>query len=38
MEFFMTLMGYDNIAPQYGTERLEGFFNEEVKKMNRESH
>ncbi|MFT5158388.1 MAG: hypothetical protein ACI83I_002957 [Bacteroidia bacterium] len=38
IEFFMTLMGYDNIAPQYGTERLEGFFNEEVKKMNRESH
>jgi hypothetical protein len=30
----MTLIGFDNIAPQYGTERLEEFFIEEVKRMN----
>jgi uncharacterized protein YbjT (DUF2867 family) len=34
IEFFMTLIGFDNIAPQYGTERLEEFFIEEVKRMN----
>ena len=33
IEFFMTLMGFDNVAPQYGTNRLEDFFNEEAKKL-----
>ena len=26
IEFFMTLMGFDNVAPQYGSNRLEDFF------------
>lgn len=32
IEFFMTLIGFDNIAPQYGTKRLEDFFKLEAKK------
>lgn len=33
IEFFMTAMASDNIAPQYGKHRLEDFFNEEVQKL-----
>ncbi|WP_417887638.1 SDR family oxidoreductase [Zunongwangia sp.] len=33
IEFFLTLMALDNIANQYGTNRLEEFFRLEVKKM-----
>lgn len=33
IEFFLTAMAFDNIANQYGTNRLEDFFNLEVKKM-----
>ncbi len=30
VEFFMTMMAQDNIAPRYGIHRLRTFFNEEV--------
>ncbi len=30
VEFFMTAMALDNIAPKYGTRKLEDFFNKEV--------
>lgn len=30
-EFFLTLMAFDNIAPQYGSYRLESFFKQQVK-------
>ncbi|MFT5877057.1 MAG: hypothetical protein ACJA2N_001440 [Salibacteraceae bacterium] len=30
IEFFMTLMGFDNIAPKFGTKRLQNFFKLEV--------
>ncbi|MCU4157983.1 SDR family oxidoreductase [Carboxylicivirga sp. A043] len=33
VEFFLTAMALDNIAKQYGTNRLEDFFNTEVEKM-----
>jgi len=33
IEFFLTAMAFDNIAKQYGTNRLEDFFNLEVKRM-----
>jgi uncharacterized protein YbjT (DUF2867 family) len=33
IEFFMTTMVMEMQAPQYGTERLEDFFNREAKKM-----
>ena len=33
IEFFLTAMAYDNIANQYGTNRLEDFFKLEVKRM-----
>ncbi len=33
IEFFLTAMAFDNIANQYGTNRVEDFFNLEVKKM-----
>jgi uncharacterized protein YbjT (DUF2867 family) len=32
IEFFMTAMALDNIAPQYGKRKLEDFFKKEVKK------
>lgn len=32
-EFFLTAMAFDNIANQYGTNRLEDFFKLEVKRM-----
>ena len=31
VEFFMTAMAFDNIAPLYGKRKLEDFFNNEVK-------
>jgi len=34
IEFFLTLMAFDNIAEQYGSHRLQDFFLEEVKKNN----
>lgn len=34
IEFFLTAMAFDNIANQYGPNRLEDFFKLEVKKMN----
>lgn len=33
IEFFLTAMASDNIAPQYGTHQLKDFFNEEVKRL-----
>lgn len=33
IEFFLTAMAFDNIANQYGTNRLEDFFKLEVKRM-----
>lgn len=33
IEFFLTAMADDNIADQYGTKRLEDFFNSEVKRI-----
>jgi uncharacterized protein YbjT (DUF2867 family) len=30
IEFFMTAMAFDNIAPKYGKHKLEDFFNKEV--------
>lgn len=33
VEFFLTAMAYDNIANQYGKNRLEDFFKSEVKRM-----
>lgn len=33
VEFFLTAMAYDNIANQYGTNRLEDFFKQTVKNM-----
>jgi len=33
IEFFLTAMAFDNIAHQYGTNRLEDFFKSEVKRM-----
>lgn len=30
LEFFFTMMGQDNIAPRYGTHRLQDFFKQEV--------
>ena len=38
IEFFMTLMGFDNVAPQYGTIQLEDFFNAEVNKTKKENN
>lgn len=35
IEFFMTAMAMDNIAPRYGTRRLYRFFQEEVEKQNK---
>ena len=32
IEFFMTAMAFDNIAPQFGESKLEDFFNQEVRK------
>lgn len=32
LEFFMTLMARDNIAPRYGSHRLQDFFKQEVKR------
>ncbi|PCI34181.1 MAG: NmrA family protein [Flavobacteriaceae bacterium] len=32
IEFFMTLMAFDNIAPTYGTKRLKDFFKEEAER------
>jgi uncharacterized protein YbjT (DUF2867 family) len=34
VEFFLTAMAFDNIAPQYGKRKLEDFFNTEVPKNN----
>jgi uncharacterized protein YbjT (DUF2867 family) len=31
IEFFLTIMAVDGIAPQYGTHRLEDFYNNQVK-------
>ena len=36
IEFFLTTMAFDNIANQYGTNRLEDFFEFEVKRMKEE--
>ncbi len=33
IEFFLTAMANNNIAPSYGTHHLEEFFNKEVKRM-----
>lgn len=33
IEFFLTAMAFDNIANQYGTNRLEDFFKSEAEKM-----
>lgn len=33
IEFFLTAMAFDNIANQYGTNRLEDFFKSEVERM-----
>ena len=33
IEFFLTAIAYDNIAPKYGSNRLRDFFNSEVSKM-----
>lgn len=38
IEFFMTLMGFDNIAPQYGDNRLKDFFKSEVKRISDKKH
>ncbi len=38
IEFFLTAMGDDNIASQYGTEKLEHFFNSEVKRINEKKY
>ncbi|RLD73218.1 MAG: SDR family NAD(P)-dependent oxidoreductase [Bacteroidetes bacterium] len=32
IEFFLTAMALDNVAPKYGKRKLEDFFNKEVKK------
>jgi len=32
IEFFMTVMGFDNIAPTYGTKHLDDFFKAEVER------
>ena len=36
VEFFLTAMAYDNVANQYGTNRLKDFFKSEVKRMKEE--
>lgn len=33
IEFFLTAMGQDNVAPKYGTHRLVDFFQDEVESM-----
>ena len=33
LEFFLTLMARDNIAPRYGSHRLQDFFKQEVKQQ-----
>ena len=33
IEFFLTIMGQDNIAPRFGTQRLKSFFNNEVDRL-----
>lgn len=33
IEFFLTLMASDNIAPTYGNHQLEAFFNQQAKQM-----
>lgn len=33
IEFFLTAMAHDNIANQYGTNRMKDFFNQEVKRL-----
>lgn len=33
LEFFLTLMGQDMIAPRYGTRRLQDFYKQEVKNL-----
>jgi uncharacterized protein YbjT (DUF2867 family) len=38
IEFFLTAMAFDNIAKQYGINRLEYFFNLEVKRMKNNKH
>ncbi|PID93849.1 MAG: NAD-dependent dehydratase [Bacteroidetes bacterium] len=38
IEFFMTIMVMDMQAPKYGKEKLEDFFNQEVKKLERTLH
>jgi uncharacterized protein YbjT (DUF2867 family) len=38
IEFFLTAMAFDNIANQYGTNRLEDFFKLEVKRMKENKH
>ncbi len=35
IEFFLTAMADDNIASQFGTKKLEHFFNSEVKRINK---
>ena len=37
VEFFLTLMAFDNIAEQHGTHRLIEFFNSEVEKLNQQT-
>lgn len=36
IEFFLTAMAFDNIAPQYGTRRLRDFFHAETQKQTEE--
>ncbi len=38
IEFFLTAMADDSIAPQYGSNRLEDFFNSEAKNMKMNKH
>jgi len=33
-EFFLEMMGQDNIAPRYGIHRLQDYFNHEIEKQN----
>ncbi|MDW7693002.1 SDR family oxidoreductase [Flammeovirgaceae bacterium SG7u.111] len=37
IEFFLTMMATDNIAPRHGTRRLNSYFSWEVDKINREA-
>jgi len=38
MEFFLTMMAQDNIAPRYGIHRLKSHFIWEVDQLNNDQH